>query len=311
MSASVRNDLTSTTSKFRAILALTRWREHLPYTIPCVAGGAMIAIAQTNGTPDLRLVAVIAANVLAQSFAFMINDVADAPDDALNPRKKARNVVSNGTLTSREGMAWSLGTALLALVLFAFGGIWTFLLGSLQVALCYLYSAHPFRWKAHVITDVLSHALMLSTLLVMTGFFTYSMTPGAAWFMFGCAFFFSAYGQFFNQIDDYEVDKLAGLRNTVVVLGARGTRLLMYACAILAVLCAVGALLSGVFPAWLASVALVTILSCSLFVWETDMRGNTAEASGAIQKPALLMLNIVALLWIAQSLGLMTLPVAG
>jgi 1,4-dihydroxy-2-naphthoate polyprenyltransferase len=292
-------------SKFKAILSLTRWREHVPYTIPCVVGGAMMAIHQTNGMPDVRLLAVVFANILAQSFAFMINDVADAPDDALNPKKKARNVISNGTLSPREGMMWTWGTFFVALALFAIGGLWVAGLGLLQLVLCYLYSAYPFRWKARLVTDVLSHALMLSALLVMTGFFIYSSVPNQAWFMFGCAFFFSAYGQFFNQLDDYDVDKAAGLRNTVVVLGKSGTKTLMYICAIIAVACACGAILTGVFPSWLASIALIAIFSCTLFIWETDMRGNKAEGSGVIQKPGLLMLNIVMLTWLVQTLGLL------
>lgn len=290
--------------KFTALLSLTRWREHVPYTIPCVVGGAMIALHQSQGTLDLRLVAVVLANILAQSFAFMINDVADSPDDALDPRKKLRNVVSNGTLSYREGMIWSAVVFGLGLLMFALAGGWAFVLGAIQLILCYLYSAHPFRWKARVGTDVISHALMLSTLLVMTGYFTYGTTPGAAWWMFGCAFFFSAYGQFFNQIDDYTVDKEAGLRNTVVMLGERGTRILMYMCAILAVLCASAGILSGLFPNWLAGIALVSIFTCALFVWESDMRGNKAEGSGLIQKPALVMLNIVVLTWMVQAMGL-------
>ncbi len=293
-------------SKFRAILSLTRWREHVPYTIPCVVGGAMMAVYQNQAQPDLRLLAVVAANVLAQSFAFMINDVVDAPDDALDPRKKLRNVISNGTLSYGEGMAWSGLTFGLSLALFAVGGAWTFLLGLLQLVLCYLYSAKPWRLKSRLVTDVTSHALMLSGLLVMTGFFTYSSEPGSAWFMFAAATFFSAYGQFFNQIDDYEVDKAAGLRNTVVVLGPQRTRVLMYVFATLAVACFVAALIAGVVPRGLAPIALVTIFACALFLWETDMRGNRAEGSGVVQKPGLLILNVVILSWLMQSIGLMS-----
>ena len=290
-------------SKFKALLSLTRWREHVPYTIPVVVVGAMLALQQTGGKPDLRLIAVVLANVLAQAFAFMINDVADAPDDALNARKKARNMVSNGALTYREGMMSSWLIFGLALLLFAIGGGWTLVLGLLQLVLCYLYSAHPFRWKAHLITDVTSHALMLSGLLVMTGYFTYNNTPDAVWLIFAAASFFSAYGQFFNQIDDYEVDKATGLRNTVVVLGPQGTRLMMYGSLVLAGFCALAAIVSGIFPSWLAPIVLVVTFSCLLFVWDTDMRGNRAEGSGMVQKPVLLILNIVVLIWLVQRLG--------
>jgi hypothetical protein len=48
---------------------------------------------------------------------------------------------------------------------------------------------------------------------------------------------------------------------------------------------------------------IVSVFVCLLFVWETDMRGNPAEASGKVQKPALVVANMVALLWVAQALG--------
>ena len=153
-----------------------------------------------------------------------INDVADAPDDALNPKKKLNNVISSGILSPREGNIASATTFALSLALFSLGGSWTLIWGGLMLVLCYMYSAYPFRLKARPITDVLSHILMLSGLLVMTGYFTYDSSPGMAWFVIAGATLFSAYGQFYNQVDDYEVDKEAGLKNTVVLLGKTGTR---------------------------------------------------------------------------------------
>lgn len=290
-------------NKAKAVLHLSRWREHLPYTIPLVVGGAMIANHLNGAQLDWRLFVVTIASIFAQSFAFMINDLADAPDDALDPKKKQRNPISSGALTYRQGMIVTWGTFVISAMLFALGGMWAFVMGGAMLILSYLYSAYPFRWKARPITDVLSHALMLSTLLLMVGFFTYSAVPGVAWFAFASAFFFSAYGQFFNQVDDYIVDKAAGLRNTVVLLGKNGTKLLMYASIILAALFLCASILAGVFPNWLGTVALIAIFTTTLFTWDTDMRGNKAQGSGVVQKPGLLMFNIVILSWWAQAMG--------
>lgn len=290
--------------KSKAILQLTRWREHVPYTIPIVVGGALVAVTVNGGQLDWRIIPVVLANILAQAFAYMINDVEDAPDDAREPKKMARNVISNGTLTPMEGTLYTWLTFALALSLFAVGGIWTFALGALQLVLCYLYSAHPFRWKARPVTDVVSHGLMLSALLVMTGYFTYHSGFSVGWLMFGAAFFFSLYGQFFNQLDDYEVDKAAGLRNTVVLIGFNNTKILMYLSLIFAVGFTSIAIRQGVFPSWSAPLALVTIFASLLFTWDKDMRGNDASGSGYIQKPALLLLNIIILSWAMQNIGL-------
>lgn len=291
--------------KAAAVLRLTRWREHVPFTIPLTVVGAMLAVNAHNLTLDWRLLFVTIANILAMCFAFMINDVVDAPDDALNPKKKARNPISSGILTYREGVWLSGLTFAAALMLYAVGGGWAFSIGILTLVLCLLYSMPPFRLKAHAITDVTSHALMLSGLLVMAGYFTYHNAPGAAWLVIFSAICFSAGGQFYNQIDDYEVDKAAGLKNTVVLLGKAPTQFLMYFCMGGAVVFMVAAILAGAFPAWLGTVALITAFVTAMFTWETDMRGNQADMSGAVQKPGLMIANIVTLIWVAQTIGMM------
>jgi 4-hydroxybenzoate polyprenyltransferase len=289
--------------KIQALLKLTRWREHVPFTIPLTICGALLAVSLNQLPLDWRLLGVTIANIFAMSFAFMINDVIDAPDDALVPRKRARNPISNGTLSYREGALVSWLTFAIALGLYAFGGIWAFGLGALVLVVCYLYSVPPFRLKARPITDVTSHIFMLSGGLIMVGYFTYHTAPGVAWAVIAAMMLFSAYGQFFNQIDDYEADKAAGLRNTVVLLGKFPTMLLMYGSAIGAFLCMLSAILLGAFPTWLGSVLLMGAFISFMFPWETDMRGNPADFTTIIQKPLLFTANMAALAWLAHFLG--------
>lgn len=295
----------SFSARCAAILRLTRWREHVPYTIPLVVIGAMLAVRLDGAQLDWGLLAVVLANILAMAFAFMINDIEDAPDDARDPAKRQRNIIANGTLQRWQGYVLSALVFAISLSLYFGGGWYAAGVGVVTLVLSYLYSAHPFRLKARPITDVVTHVLMLSGLLVMSGYFTYSTSPGYAWLVIIGATLFSAYGQFYNQLDDYEVDKAAGLQNTVVLLGKLPTLLLMYGSLIGALLCLGLAIWYGAFPAWLGTVALITIFAASLFTWDSDMRGNPAEGSGLAQKPALLVANIVTLLWMAQELGLL------
>ncbi len=289
--------------KINGVIRLTRWREHVPFTIPLTLAGGLLAVEASQTMVDWRLFAVIIANILAMAFAFMINDVEDAPDDALNPKKKLHNVISAGILTRREGWIVTWATFGISLVLYGISGIWTLILGGITLALCYLYSAHPFRLKARPITDVVSHALMLSGLLVMTGYFAYNANPQNAWFVIIAAILFSAYGQFYNQIDDYEVDKEAGLKNTVVLLGKTPTLILSYASLIGALVCMGIAITQGIFPAWLGTILLIGIITTIIFPWELDMRGNPASDGGNVQRPALLVANLVTLTWLASSMG--------
>lgn len=292
--------------KLKALMRLTRWREHVPYTLPLVLGGAMLAVHLNQAQLDWRVIAVVIANILAMSFAFMINDVADAPDDALNPRKKAHNVISSGILTPFEGNLASGVTFILSAVLFALGGFWPLIWGGSTLILCFLYSAHPFRLKARPVTDVVSHVLMLSGLLAMSGYFIYDTTPGWAWFFVIGATLFSGYGQFYNQVDDYEVDKAAGLKNTVVLLGKTPTTILMYACAIGAGLSLGVTIVAGIWPMSLLPVAIIAIFISAMFEWDTDMRGNPVEGSAALQKPGLFVANVIILLWAASHAGFLT-----
>lgn len=293
-------------AKALAIKSLTRWREHVPFTIPLTLVGALMANHLHDASIDGRLALVVIANILAMSYAFMINDIADAPDDAQNPRKKARNPISNGTLSPREGYTASWLVFGVALILYALAGAWALIWGGLTLALSYLYSAHPFRLKARPFTDVLTHVLMLSGLLVIVGYFTYDDAPGIAWAVILAATLFSAYGQFYNQIDDYEVDQAAGLKNTVVLLGKFPTQMLMHVSAVGAFALMALAILNDAFPAWLGTALVISAFATMLFRWETDMRGNPTDLSGALQKPILLTANLVTLLWLAQAIGLLS-----
>ncbi|MCY4019907.1 MAG: prenyltransferase [Chloroflexi bacterium] len=292
--------------KIVAAIRLSRWREHVPFTIPLSLIGSLLAIEAAGADVDWRAFAVIAANIFSMSFAFVINNIADAPDDALNPQKMRRNVISNGVMSPREGWFLATLTAACALLLYALSGVWALAIGGLTLVLCFLYSAHPFRLKARPVTDVLSHALMLSGLLVMTGYFAYDTNPEVAWLVILAAILFSAYGQFYNQIDDYEVDKSAGLQNTVVLLGKPLTRLLSFASLLGALFCMAVSILQGLFPPWLGIFLVIGFLIVLMFPWEFDMRGNLATDGGNMQRPGLIVANLVAMVWLASAMGLLS-----
>ena len=79
----------------------------------------------------------------------------------------------------------------------------------------------------------------------------------------------------------------------------------MYGSILGAVICMGIAIAQDAFPAWLGTVVIISAVGCLIFPWENDMRGNPTEGTGAIQRPALLVANIVALSWLASSIGLL------
>lgn len=305
-SSSATHPKISIAEKFSGFIRLTRWREHVPYTIPIVLAGALMAVYINQIALDWRLIPVLLANILTMAFAFMINDLEDAADDAQDPQKKAHNVISQGIISYREGFLFGTLLFVLALALYIPGGWKTFGTGGLTLILCYLYSAAPFRLKALPIIDVISHALMLAGLLMLSSYLIYDAYPGKAWFMIAAVTMGSVYGQFYNQLDDFELDRAAKLRNTAIMIGKNATQAAMYGSIILGILSFLAAVWFDCFPMWLGPILLIVLFTLSLFQWNIDMRGSETKDSGMIQAPALIAGNILVLIWLIHELGILT-----
>ncbi len=139
------------------------------------------------------------------------------------------------------------------------GGFWVLLIGVATLLLSHLYSWRPVRLKAWPITDILSHSLMLSGLLLLAGYFIYHNAPGIVWFVAAAATLVSVYGQLYNQLRDYDMDKAAGLYNTAIILGEANTRRVMYLTIAFALTCLLAAIVQGVFPLWLGIVVALSM----------------------------------------------------
>lgn len=283
------------------LIQLTRWKEYVPFVIPLTVLGALLAARPNNEVLDLRLIAVTLANILAVAYAFMINDIEDAPDDARDPDRAAKNPITSGRIGMRVGYAACRVVAVATLLLYALGGSWVFLIGGATLLLSHLYSWRPVRLKAWPVTDIVSHSLMLSGLLLLAGYFIYHSSPGVVWFVAACATLFSVYGQLYNQLRDYDMDKAAGLYNTAIMIGETRTRYVMYASVVLALICLLAAVTQGLFPLWLGIVGVIGISISMLFRPKTDMRGTKlVDASGAMQAQGLVVANIIVFAWLAE-----------
>ncbi len=285
----------------QAILKLTRWREFVPFTLPLsLLGGLFAHRFADDVTLDWRLLAILAANCLAMSYAFMINDIEDAEDDKHSaPERAARNAIASGDLTKRTAWMVSLGVAGLAALLYALGGLATFITGLVILALAHLYSWKPVRLKSIPLLDILSHVLFLAALLMLAPYLVYTQTlTPEIWAMMLSAALFSAYGQFYNQTRDYEADQAAGIKNTASLLGKNGTQVLSYIAIPVAVISLVYVIAQGAFPLWLALVGLVAMPVARLVARGRDMRGDEAtDAVGDVQVQFLLVVNSILFVW--------------
>jgi 4-hydroxybenzoate polyprenyltransferase len=284
------------------LIKLTRWKEYIPFVIPLTLLGALLASQSSDAPLDLRLIAVTLANILAVAYAFMINDIEDAPDDARDPDRAARNPITTGEIGIRVGYAACRLVAAATLILYALGGVSVLIIGGITLLLSHLYSWRPVRLKAWPVTDIVSHSLMLSGLLLLAGYYIYDAAPGIVWFVAAGVTLVSVYGQLYNQLRDYDMDKAAGLFNTAIILGENNTRRLMYFSLALAGICILAPIFRGVFPLWLGLVLVFSIpISMFFLSGKTDMRGTQAvDASGSVQGKFLLNLNILCVVWLTQ-----------
>ncbi|MDX1991835.1 MAG: UbiA family prenyltransferase [bacterium] len=291
------------------IIQLTRWKEYVPFVVPLSLLGGLLAATPAGIPLDWRLAAVTFANILAVAYAFMINDIEDAPDDALDPDRAARNPVTSGRVSIRLGYAACRLVAGITLIFYAMGGLTVFGVGVATLLLSHLYSWRPVRLKAWPVTDIVSHSLMLSGLLLLAGFFVYGSNPGIFWLVAISATLFSVYGQLYNQLRDFEMDKAAGLYNTSIVLGERNTQYLMYLSLGTAIACLFVALFRNGPPMELLAVFLMSSVVSTLFRTKTDMRGGeAAEISGTLQVQGMVIMNLTIAVWLIYVVFNQSLP---
>ena len=236
-----------------SILRLTRVQEYLCFVVITTLLGAAVG----HGSFSWPLILVVVANWFAVGFAFMINDVEDAPDDALDPAKVKRNPVSAGDLSARSGRAASFVGAIIAAALYALLGLWPFVIGATCLVISYLYSWRRVRLKTIPVADLVSHALMLAALQFLAGYFTFGHGPTWRW-VFPLTFLvaISLYGQLFNELRDFEGDLKAGVRHTASLIGPRIARILMMALLAIGVAAAIITLfVVRLIPTWVLIIA--------------------------------------------------------
>lgn len=267
-----------------ALIRLTRYKEFFFFVMVTTFLGAAVG----EGFFGWKLVGVLAANLLAVAFAFMINDIEDAPDDALDPAKAKRNPVSADELSVPVARLAAFGAAAAAGLIYIFLGTWPFLTGLGCLVLAYLYSWRGIRLKSRPFMDLISHGLMLSGLQFLAAYFTFDPAPLSRWgypFVFLVAI--SLYGEMFNELRDLEGDRKAGIRHTAIFLGQKPAYWLMMALLLVGV-CAglVTIFVVRLIPNWVL-LLLVVFTSISIIPAAVRVRRHSSHLAlqESFQKP--------------------------
>ncbi len=262
------------------IIRLTRFKDFLCFVVITTLLGASAG----NGKFGWPLIGILVGNWLAVGFAFMINDVEDAPDDALSPRKAVRNPVSARLLSPKAARIASFGVALLALCAFGTLGLIPFLLGGFSVVLGFLYSWRLVRFKTLPFLDMASHCLMLAGLQFLAAYFTFSPGFNGKWvFPFICVMCISLYGELFNELRDLEGDIKAGLTHTAILLGPRITHIMMLVLGMIGISAGIiSIVVVGIIPIWV--LLLLAALAVTL-VTPRVLKFGRGKSSLQLQEP--------------------------
>jgi 4-hydroxybenzoate polyprenyltransferase len=277
---------------------LSRFREYVFFVVITTLLGA----AAAHGIFGWRLIIVLTANWLAVGFAFMVNDVEDAPDDALIAAKAQRNPVSAGEIPAGCARGLSFAAAWMAVVLYAALGAGPLLIGLACVVLAYLYSARPIRLKSAPIADLASHALILAGLQFAAAYFTFDGGTLLQWLSpLALVMAISLYGQLFNELRDFDGDLEAGVTHTAGLVGRRTAHYLMMIWLLLGLgSAAVLILVVKLIPMWvlLLTAALAAIL-CGRRLPRVWRARSAIESHGPLQKPIEVAVAIALGVWFA------------
>jgi 4-hydroxybenzoate polyprenyltransferase len=264
--------------KMGALIRLTRHQEYFCFVIVTTLLGASSA----DGTFGWQMMGVLLANWLVVAFAFMINDVEDAPDDALNPAKMLRNPVSARALSPRLAGGASYFVGFISLLVYLPLGVYPFSIGAICLITSFLYSWRGVRLKTIPVLDMVSHSLMLAGFQFLAAYFTFDPGPLSRWlfpFLFLVAF--SMYGVLFNQLRDLEWDLQAGVTHTTSVLGPRLAYRLMMSLLSLGIISAlVTVFVIHLIPTW---VLLLLICLSLILSWPPLLKARQKKSSIDLQ----------------------------
>src|SRR5260370_6565543 len=147
-----------------------------------------------------------------------VNDIVDAENDSLNPRKVTFMLASRGAREQIAALKWQIAVAQIpfAAVFYFFVGpriLWWYAVLVLAVG---LYNAPGIAWKGRPPFDVLIQASSLLVFVLSSWLNNVAQLPWQT-FLFGAMF--AMHSHIFGEVMDIEPDRLSGRRTTATLIG--------------------------------------------------------------------------------------------
>jgi 4-hydroxybenzoate polyprenyltransferase len=228
---------------------LLRPREYLFFTLTYTLLGA----AATQSPFGWRWVLVFLANFFAVAFAFVFNQITDAPLDALSESDSAvRNPIATGELSFTISQISAVSLFVISIILYAFLGWKTLLAGLLTLVIGALYSWGGLRLKGIALLDLSAHCWLLATPVFLAGFFAQKSYSGSTLsFLLPFVLFISLFGQLTHESRNIPKLGLAQPQHSVLIHQRSRVHLLMMIFLGIGSICGVIALfIQQVIPIW-------------------------------------------------------------
>lgn len=260
------------------LVALTRFDDYVCFVIITT----LLGVAAAKGGSNWRLIILLSANWLVVGFAFMIQNIEDAPDDALSDSKIHRNPLSKGLISPTTARIAAFMAALISLVFLLVLGKWPLIFGLVTLALGYFYSYRGVRLKAVGMIDLLTYALIFAGLPFLIGYFTFASKVSDNWFWpFIFVLSISIYGKLLDENRRIDGDQSELAHHKAYYLGKRASHFLMITMLLISVFSGAASLiLVELIPLW--ALILMAILA-GLFILLSMIKTNETSGVPTVQ----------------------------
>lgn len=284
------------------VSALSRWKEYFFLVVPITFIAAVLGEAKL----DWRLPVLFLANLSGQAFAFMINEVEDAEDDKKDKKRNLTNPVALGKMSYGLGWWLSVVVGLVSVALYSLLGPWVYVAGVVNFGLSLGYSWKKVRFKSKPVLDLVSHGLTLGGMQYLAGFLVYGGRWSLAFLLFMFVALMSVVGQLYNQIRDFDADRIAGLNNSANMVGVEWMKKLRWLVLLAAAMSGVMMFGIGAVPWYILGVGLLIgvgfkVLGVSAV--RTSREKGSVLRSQKLMLDTVLAINLVVIVWLIIESG--------
>jgi len=177
----------------------------------------------------LKDIAIFASIILLfLAFGFAINDSFDAKEDEY--KKRGTSPLVSKELNFKNSLIFATLLALLGLIFSLTFGLKVFLFCLTGVITTIFYSAPPLRLKSRPLLDLISHGFFAGAFIFILPLLIFNPELIVKYYPITLSIFYlSVILELRNHLEDFEIDKAAGLKTTACVLGRENSeRLLRY-----------------------------------------------------------------------------------